>query len=252
MMAFEREGPALLPPYAETVAIPGKSVSHMKVQAQVEEGVTSDLVITGEYGGYVAGGYALFENQTVLVVEGDKDKKHKKPEEEEGVLIRQWYLNPFHFLRTVLGEENEPKPDVTTMNGRRIFYSHIDGDGWNNLTEIKKYKKDNMISAEVIYRDVLLPYPDIPVSVGVITSEMDLACNGLQASERVARRILALPHVEPASHTHSHPLFWSYFADRNPAKRTTISGRAIQGMQNAVVLGGGSRKISVRHPGKPI
>jgi len=27
-----------------------------------------------------------------------------------------------------------PKPDTTTLAGRRIYYSHIDGDGWKELT----------------------------------------------------------------------------------------------------------------------
>ena len=130
--------------------------------------------------------------------------------------VEQWYVNPFRFLEMVLRGGYEPKPDITTLNGRRIFYSHIDGDGWNNLSEIKKYRKHKTISADVIYKEVLQAFPEIPVSVSIISSEMDEKCYGLSVSADIARKIFALPNVEPTSHTHSHPLFWHYLETMQP------------------------------------
>ncbi len=47
----------------------------------------------------------------------------------------------------MLGDEMRPVPDVTTHSGRRMYYSHIDGDGWRNVTLVKPYKKDKAYSS---------------------------------------------------------------------------------------------------------
>ena len=40
-----------------------------------------------------------------------------------------WVVEPFKFLAESLGLKGLPRPDVTTINGRRVYTSHIDGDG---------------------------------------------------------------------------------------------------------------------------
>ncbi len=223
LVGFERTLPEPLPPYQETTVIPGIGTSHLKVLASKAPETIHDLIVTGPAGGYVASGYSIFEGYPILPIK-DIEIQKDIPEEEREMPdpVQQWYINPFLFLRLVLHDENEPKPDVTTLNGLRIFYSHIDGDGWNNLTQIRRYAGEKMIAAEVIRRDVLAAYPDIPVNVSVITSEMDGECYGLHDSIRVAEDIFALPHIEASSHTHSHPLFWNYFSTYDPAKEMLI------------------------------
>lgn len=79
-----------------------------------------------------------------------------------------------------------------------------------------------MLSAQVIQHEILEAYPDIPVNVSAIAGELDPECYGLSASRNVAKAIFRLPNVEPSSHTYSHPLFWGYFKDYDPAKEMPI------------------------------
>lgn len=118
----------------------------------------------------------------------------------------RWVIDPFAFLRAALRLPAMPMPDFTTENGRRLFFSHIDGDGFPSFAQLPK--RD--LAAEVLYRDVLQKYR-VPTTVSVIESE--LAPDGLYPAlsarmEAVARQIFALPHVEIASHSYSHPFKW--------------------------------------------
>ncbi len=209
MVGFERPLEGVLPPFGDTRIIPGKAKSHLQVtinKGQASD--TVDLITTGKGGGYVAEGFAIFH-----VVEENKTR------------ISQWFINPFEFLKQSLDAGFMPVPDVTTLNGRRIFYSHIDGDGWNNISEIKGYEQNHIISAEVLRREILKPYSDFAFNVGLITADVDPDCFGLKGSDKVARDIFALPNVEPSSHTHSHPLFWRFFEDYKREKELPLLER---------------------------
>jgi peptidoglycan/xylan/chitin deacetylase (PgdA/CDA1 family) len=118
----------------------------------------------------------------------------------------RWVIDPFAFLTAALRLPAIPVPDTTTENGRRLFFSHIDGDGFPSIAEIP----GRPLAAEVLYRDILQKYR-IPTTVSVIESEV--AADGLYPQlsprlEAVARQIFALPHVEIASHSYSHPYVW--------------------------------------------
>src|SRR5262249_15590771 len=96
-------------------------------------------------------------------------------------------------------------------SGRRIYFSHIDGDGWNNVSRIQAYHDKQAISAEVILRELIAPYPDLPVSVGVIGADIDERYGRVEAAKRVARELFALPQVEVATHSYTHPYLWPFF-----------------------------------------
>lgn len=201
MTGFERPYEHMLPPYMDTRAA-GDGVSHLKTSfGEGRDSITSDLIITSPRGGYIASGYALY------MVTGEDES-----------LITQWYVDPFAFLREALQSDALPKPDVTTLNGERLFYAQLDGDGFNGISEIPAHRQHQRIAAEVMYADILKPYHDIPFTVSLITGEIDPSCYGLRHSERVARDILALPNVEGATHTRSHPLFWRFFATYDTRK----------------------------------
>jgi hypothetical protein len=102
-------------------------------------------------------------------------------------------------------------PDVTTVSGRRLYFSQIDGDGWNNVSEVEHYREAQTLSSEVIARETIEAYPDLPVSVGLIAGDALPMLGGIPEAARVARRLFALPNVEVASHTHSHPYNWSFY-----------------------------------------
>lgn len=198
MVEFERKFKGILEPFESTsVWTNGGGVSHLRIKTpQYETNPTSDLVVTSPNGGYIAGDYAVFEQ---LNDEGE-------------VVLTAWYVNPFRFLRLVFDDLYLPKADTTTLNGNRIFYSHIDGDGWNNLSELEEHKGLRVLAAENLYEQIFKEYSDFPFTVGVIVSELRLDCYGLPKSRETAQNILRLPNVEAGSHTYSHPLFWEFFA----------------------------------------
>lgn len=116
----------------------------------------------------------------------------------------QWRIDPFRFFAEALGIENAPRPDVTTLNGQRIFYSHIDGDGLIGISKI-----DRSTFAGEFVRDELLKRFNLPVSASIVTRDIEVG--GTPTYNKplaLARSILALENVEPASHTYSHPFEW--------------------------------------------
>lgn len=202
LVGFERKMNLLIPPFTETHRSDARGVSYLRVRHSAEKEGVSDLIITHPNGGYIAENFGIFTD------------------ERSG--NQRWYVNPFAFFRTALGVGAIPVPDVSTRMGRRIFYSHIDGDGWNNVTELEKYKQDKLIASQVITREVLSQHPHLAFTIGLITAELDPDCYGYPQSVAAAQEMLALPNVEPASHSHSHPLYWNYFADGIAAKEKIL------------------------------
>lgn len=193
VMDFERRLQAPLPSFAQTVAT-SAGESHLRLAiGQHAPGEYADVVVTGPQGGYAAPGYVYHEQDV------------------NDNTVTAWYINPFNFLKLALDPDFYPVPDVTTHLGRRIFYSHIDGDGWNNRTHIEKYRASSAFASKVILEEVLKPYADFGFSVGVVAGDVADNCFGSEASRAVARDTLALANVEAASHTYTHPLYWQFF-----------------------------------------
>ncbi len=193
MLEFERKLDDALPPVGIVRAAPGTMdarplITLLRRNDPASE--TSPAIITPQ-GAYV---------QSEFIIWGGKDGA-----------FRAWRLNPFLFFRDVYRTVGLPKPDTTTLNGRRIYYSHIDGDGWVNVSNADGYRDRGVISAEVILREVIEAYPDLPVTVAPIAAEIDPAFGARADAIDVTRRILALPQVEAASHTYSHPYQWDFF-----------------------------------------
>jgi hypothetical protein len=206
MVGFEHKIGPFLPPF-NGIHAGADATSHLRIALQdgrKDDGF--DMIVTSPHGGYIAQGYAMF------TIPG-----------KDGADLTQWYVNPFLFMKAALGGDLTPAPDYTTLDGRRIFYSHIDGDGWNNVSEIPKYRKKVMISAEVFEQEVFKPYSDFPFTVALISADVDPDCFAVRDSERVAREIFALPNVEPSSHTYTHPLFWRFFEHYKPAQEAPFS-----------------------------
>jgi len=116
-------------------------------------------------------------------------------------------MNPFLFFQESLHLKKLLVPDNTTQNGTRLMFSHIDGDGMINRVEATK----NKLSGDVILNKILKRYKT-PHSVSVIGAEIDK--NGLfpalaNRTQRIAKYMYALSNVEPATHTFTHPFFWS-------------------------------------------
>ena len=118
----------------------------------------------------------------------------------------KWFVNPFEFFKMALRLENFPKPDYTTENGMRIFFSHLDGDGSVSLAEFDHTK----IACEVIKNKILKKYK-LPFGISFIEAEIEPYGVYPKLSKKAlkcAREIYSLKNVEGASHTFSHPFFW--------------------------------------------
>lgn len=118
----------------------------------------------------------------------------------------RWHIDPFAFLRGALRLPPMPVPDTTTENGRRLLTAHIDGDGFPSRAEIP----GTPLAGRVLLDEFLRRYR-IPHAMSVI--EAEVAPHGLypddaKEMEDIARRMFALPHVEIASHSFSHPFRW--------------------------------------------
>ena len=192
MLGFERPIDKSLPGFP-VLRVKGLDVeTHLTIEGPTAGGRTqAALVATSPGGGYASQNYTVY-------YEPNTDRV-------------RWTLNPFQFFKRALGPERFPVPDTTTLSGRRIYFSHIDGDGWNNLTEIEGHRAAQRLSAEVVAREAIQPYPDLPVSVGLIAGDIDLELGGNPAARTVARHLFALPQVEVASHTYTHPYNWQFF-----------------------------------------
>jgi len=120
----------------------------------------------------------------------------------------RWLINPLDFLTKALKLDTQrPIPDVTTENGRRLLMVHIDGDGFMSIAE----RPTRPFNGQVMLDDFFKRY-QIPTTVSVIEGEV--SATGLYPDiapqlEKIARDIYALPWTELASHSYSHPFYWS-------------------------------------------
>jgi hypothetical protein len=125
---------------------------------------------------------------------------YRKPNSD----FKQWYIDPFYFFEKAFDLKDLPRPDVSTISGRRAWYNHLDGDA---LLSVSRIKKGEYCGA--VLRDRLFKKYDLPFTVSVIVCEVDPGALGREEVVKLAKSIFALPNVEPASHTFSHPFDWA-------------------------------------------
>lgn len=124
--------------------------------------------------------------------------------------------DPYQLLQALLSKRGlMPAPDTTTRDGSRLFYSHIDGDGFASLSDFKGHP----FCAEMVRDRILKAFP-VPVTVSIVESDIRSWSEGVQDEwqpklEEIARSIYALPNVQAASHSFSHPYCWDR-TDPNP------------------------------------
>ena len=208
MVGFERPLDRALADFRVMHAIDEHATVHLSATVPEDpNGMSSAIIATGPGGGYVSDEYAIaFDANTDRV---------------------RWIMNPFMFLKLALiGKERMPIPDVTTLSGRRIYFSQIDGDGWNNVSLIDGYRQAQTISADVVRKEAIEAYPDLPVSVGAIAGDLIPELGGSLAGRDAARKLYALPQVEVASHTYTHPFDWKFYENYSREKEIQLIEKA--------------------------
>lgn len=159
-----------------------KAQVYLKLKRK-DTGSFFDAVFISPRGGAALGPYALYYN---------------KANEQT-----RWRINPFKFFAKAFGSDF-PKPDISTMNGMRLFYSQVDGDGLRN--ESMFYKGQSC--AEVMYDQIFLKYK-LPITSSIIVG--DILLSGDKKKEQLVktiRKTFKLPNIEAASHGWSHPAEW--------------------------------------------
>src|SRR5262245_28880462 len=205
LIGFERPLDPVLPAFPIVGTFGSDVTSHLILEhREGNQVLASSVVLTSSRGGYAANGYFVYEEPTTGRT--------------------KWIIDPFAFFQKAFGAELMPIPDVTTLSGRRLWFSHIDGDGWNNMTYIEAYRDKPTIAAAVILRDLIAPYPDLPVAVGVIGADIDERYGTPEAARTTARELYALPQVEVATHSYTHPYQWSFFENYDRAQEERLIG----------------------------
>jgi hypothetical protein len=186
MVGFEREPPRVPPVFRPIVNISRANAVWLGVRssARPNKGLTSAFVVTGPFGGIALDPFIVGASPLNMEAEG-------------------WILDPFRFLDTALDIKMAPRMDITTLNGRRLFYAHVDGDGFETLSEYRR----NQMCAEVLYDEVFAHYP-LPFTASIIGSQVDPHYQGNAERVSWARKIFRLTNVEAGSHTFSHPFYW--------------------------------------------
>ena len=194
LCGFEYPLPGILPEFDRIQAAGNDAKIHLSVRRNDDPATEADLIVTSPTGGYASAEYARY-------LDNDRRK-------------RSWFINPFEFFRIAFATDDLPKPDTTTLSGRRMYYIHIDGDGWRNYTLIERYPQDPpTLSMDVLIKEIIEGYPDLPVSVAPIAADLDPDWYGDKTMQDVARRAFLLPNVEMANHSYSHPFDWGFFVD---------------------------------------
>lgn len=127
-----------------------------------------------------------------------------------------FFGDPYAILSALMSQNGPlPAPDATTRMGLRMFYSHIDGDGFGSLTAFRGHP----FCAELVRDRILKQFP-LPVTVSIVQSDMEAFAIGIKDEWKgqmiqLARSIFALPNVSAASHSFAHPYQWDS-TDPNP------------------------------------
>jgi len=183
MVEFERTLEGEIASYERVVSFDQRNKVYLELNRTDIPAGRSAAVVIAPVGGYAMGGYEIF-------IDYLSDK-------------RKWRIDPFLFFAGAFALEGKPRFDTTTLFGKRIFYSHVDGDGLRNPLE-----SDRSRNCAQALKDEVLKKVDLPVTVSVISAEVDPRYYGSEEIVNQAREIFALGNVEAGAHGFTHLLDW--------------------------------------------
>ena len=127
-----------------------------------------------------------------------------------------WIMDPFEILGRALSRPAQgPLADVTTLNGRRIYFETVGPEGWLAPAAARAFDEEPRLGSENLLTTLLMPFPDVPVTVSVVTGDLDPAIGGKPAEtgQRIARRIFDLPQTSVATSGRSLVRQWQAMAE---------------------------------------
>lgn len=119
---------------------------------------------------------------------------------------RRWYVDPFAFFREALGLEGVPAPHPCVLNGRRMYFCHVDGDGFESFSTARNGK----LCGEAFLPEIVEKF-ELPITISVIVASLtdDIDPPEPTRAMRAASKLLMHPRVEAATHTVLHPFDWA-------------------------------------------
>lgn len=117
----------------------------------------------------------------------------------------QWHIDPFSFFNEALGLSLVPKWENSLRLGKRIFFAHVDGDGFMNHS----VSNPQLWTSQILKDSILLRYPGYPIAISVIGAEVNPEYLGDAQSQKRLLELWRLPQVEASSHTFSHPFVYN-------------------------------------------
>ncbi|MFV0339635.1 MAG: hypothetical protein ACK5MA_03250 [Parachlamydiaceae bacterium] len=191
---FERKIPLTLPQFLSFELLPGRGESLLTLRSKSHPDLEFTAAVVNENGAFIQEAFLIYYDPAKVFANA------------------KWHLNPFKLLKMVFKDSLLPIPDPTTLSGRRIYYSQVDGDGWNNVTLTKRQQSVPLLySSQIILDQIVRENPDYPVTIGPIAAEIDPKWFGTPESRNIAEEFFHLPNVEVGSHTFTHPFDWSFF-----------------------------------------
>lgn len=178
MMGFERAiGPPFLP-YGDYEPTSPPVTSHLVLSPGGQKPRSSHVVVTGPSGGFVERGYAVHQ-----VIESP---------------VRLWLLDPFLFFSTALGLDNEPRPDPTTLAGRRVFFAQVGSYGADLPSDVFGYRRAHVSAAQVVLEKVVRDYSQLPLNVSVAApsvSRIEGSLYEIQQDQWLINAVSRMGHV---------------------------------------------------------
>ena len=180
LVGFECNLDPILPDYPVIENTDPTSRAGLTLQVPVRDGLAqAALVSVSKSGGFAALNYEFC---------------HQRAPTHRG----RWLIDPFEFLAAAFARENYPIPDVTTVSGRRLFFSQMHSEGWGRETRIERYRQHPTTSAEVVMREIIEPFNNFPVT-------LDLRESDTTTSPAMARQSSALTEIYLAQPQLSRP-----------------------------------------------
>jgi hypothetical protein len=182
LTGFERPLPPFPPVYEHYSPLSG-AVPWITVKRRDQPNAISAVVSTCPAGGLAMWEYVYWEDPITF--------------------YHQWYIDPFALLRIGFGLGDAPALTPTTTSGLRTAFSNVDADGFGGYSEVNK----TAYCGQVVMQKIFSRF-NFPVTASLIQAETDPKLSGSPHLLAVAKQLMRMPNIEPASHTYSHPFYW--------------------------------------------